>query len=243
MNKKPRKKLFLSTICIFFVLIVGFFLYTSQYYHADSSVKEYVKDTKNVKVISIKEGLFLDGKGMESALIFYPGGKVDEKAYLPLLMKIADQGVDCFLVKMPFHLAFFGMNQADNLLHEYDYKHWYMSGHSLGGAMAAYYASSHLDKLDGLVLLAAYPTKSLKTDTFSVLSLYGSEDHVLNMERMKEGDTFMPMHYTKICIEGGNHGQFGNYGQQKGDGIATISSKEQQKQSIDAILTMIKEKE
>ena len=121
----------------------------------------------------------------------------------------------------------------------YEYDHWYLSGHSLGGAMAASFASGHMESLNGLVLLAAYPTKSLKSDSFSVLSIYGSEDGVLNMEKVAEGKSQMPADYTEICIEGGNHAQFGNYGEQKGDHTAGISREEQQKQTVDAILDLM----
>ena len=117
--------------------------------------------------------------------------------------------------------------------------HWYLSGHSLGGAMAAAYASEHLESFNGLVFLAAYPTKSLKSDSFSVLSLYGSEDGVLNMEKVEEGRAYMPVDYAEVCIEGGNHAQFGDYGEQKKDHAAQISREEQQKQTVDAILKMI----
>ncbi len=109
----------------------------------------------------------------------------------------------------------------------------------IGGAMAASYASGHLESLNGLVLLAAYPTKSLKSDSFSVLSLYGSKDGVLNMEKVEEGNSYMPADYAEVCIEGGNHAQFGNYGEQKGDHAAEIRREEQQAQTVEAILNMM----
>lgn len=105
--------------------------------------------------------------------------------------------------------------------------------------MAASYASEHLACFDGLALLAAYPTKSLKSDMFAVLSVYGSEDGVLNMDKVKEGRGFMPSDYTEVCIEGGNHALFGNYGKQDGDHDAAISKEEQQEQTVTAILQMI----
>ncbi len=193
----------------------------------------------SVSVTEMPEGLYLDGPGNETALIFYPGAKVEYTAYLPLLSELADQGIDCFLVKMPCNLAIFGQNKAKKIMDSYEYDHWYLSGHSLGGAMAASYASGHLESLNGLVLLAAYPTKSLKSDYFSVLSLYGSEDGVLNMEKVEEGNSYMPADYAEICIEGGNHAQFGNYGEQKGDHAAGISREEQQAQTVEAILNMM----
>lgn len=105
--------------------------------------------------------------------------------------------------------------------------------------MAASYTAKHLDSLNGLVLLAAYPTKSLQEGDLAVLSVYGSEDQVLNMEKMKEGRSYMPEDYTEICVEGGNHAQFGNYGFQDGDGNALISAEEQQTRTIQNILQMI----
>ena len=157
--------------------------YINDYYHSDESIQQYFSQNSNVSISEIKDGLFLDGPGTESALIFYPGAKVEYTAYLPLFYRTAEQGTDVFLLEMPCNLAFLGRNRADQILETYDYNHWYLSGHSLGGAMAADYCADNTDHLDGLILLAAYPTKSLRTEGFSALSIYGSEDHVLNMEK------------------------------------------------------------
>ena len=221
------------------ILLITALWYVNDYYHTDENVQEYLQTKDSVSVTEMPEGLYLDGPGNETALIFYPGAKVEYTAYLPLLSELADQGIDCFLIKMPCNLAFFGQNKAKKIMDSYEYDHWYLSGHSLGGAMAASYASGHLESLNGLVLLAAYPTKSLKSDSFSVLSLYGSEDGVLNMEKMEEGKAYMPVDYAEVCIEGGNHAQFGNYGEQKGDHAADISREEQQAQTVEAILKMM----
>lgn len=221
------------------ILLITTVWYVNDYYHTDENIQEYLQKKESVSVTEMSDGLYLDGPGDETALIFYPGAKVEYTAYLPLLCELADQGIDCFLVRMPCNLAFFGQNKAEKIMDSYEYEHWYLSGHSLGGAMAASYASGHLESLNGLVLLAAYPTKSLKSDSFSVLLLYGSEDGVLNMDKVKEGNSYMPADYAEVCIEGGNHAQFGNYGEQKGDHTAEISRKKQQAQTVDAILDMI----
>ena len=239
MKKIWNKKKIILPIFVVIILITAAFWYVNDYYHSDESVRKYLNGSDTVSVIEIKNGLLLDGPGDGTAMIFYPGAKVEYTAYLPLLSKLSEQGVDCFLVKMPCNLAFFGKNKAEEIMDMYDYEHWYLSGHSLGGAMAASYASSHLDSLDGLALLAAYPTKSLESDSFSVLSIYGSEDGVLNIEKVENGAEFMPLNYTEVCIEGGNHAQFGNYGKQDGDHEAGISREEQQEQTVEAIIQMI----
>lgn len=223
------------------ILFVFAGYYVNDYYHSDEIVSEYLEGTENVTVCEIKDGLFLDGAGEETAVIFYPGAKVEYTAYLPLFMELAEEGVDCFLVKMPCNLAMFGMNKAGNLMASYEYDRWYLAGHSLGGAMGASYVADHLDDFDGMIFLASYPTKDLKQESFEVLSIYGSEDTVLNMEKLEEGRSLMPEDYTEICIEGGNHAQFGAYGAQEGDGTAAITSDAQIQRTVEEILTMIKE--
>ncbi len=233
-----HKKIWIPAL-ILLLLAAGCFFYVNDYYHSDGSVKEYLQGSDSVIVSEIAEGLFLDGPGEENALIFYPGAKVEYTAYAPLFSQLAEQGVDCFLVKMPCNLAFLGQNKASGIMASYPYDHWYLSGHSLGGAMAASWAASHLNELDGLILLAAYPTKSLKEGSAAVLSVYGSEDGVLNMKKVSEGREWMPADYRELCIDGGNHAGFGNYGPQKGDGLAKISPEAQQKQTADAIMELI----
>ena len=232
-----KKRVIIPVISFLFIVIVCIW-YVNDYYK-EENVQEYLQTKDSVLVTEMPDGLYLDGPGDETALIFYPGAKVEYTAYLPLLSELADQGIDCFLIKMPCNLAIFGQNKAKKIMDSYEYDHWYLSGHSLGGAMTASYASGHLESLNGLVLLAAYPTKSLKSDSFSVLSLYGSEDGVLNMEKVEEGKAYMPVDYAEVCIEGGNHAQFGNYGEQKGDHAAEISREEQQAQTVEVILNMM----
>ena len=239
MKKIWNKKKIVLPLLAGVILLITTLWYVNDYYHTDENVQEYLQTKETVSVTEMSDGLYLDGSGDNAVMIFYPGAKVEYTAYLPLLSDLAERGIDCFLIKMPCNLAFFGQNKAKKIMDSYEYDHWYLSGHSLGGAMAASYASGHLESLNGLVLLAAYPTKSLKSDSFSVLSIYGSEDGVLNMEKVEEGKSQMPADYTEICIEGGNHAQFGNYGEQKGDHTAGISREEQQAHTVEAILNMM----
>lgn len=94
------------------------------------------------------------------------------------------------------------------------------------GALAAVYASAHAQRLAGLVLLAAYPTHEIP-DALTEVLLVGSEDRIVNWDRIETGRQFAPSNYTEAVIEGGNHAQFGSYGPQLGDGTASISADEQ----------------
>jgi pimeloyl-ACP methyl ester carboxylesterase len=167
----------------------------------------------------------------KSAFIFYPGGHVDYRAYAPLASMIASGGYMVTIVKMPLSLAVFGVNKADEVIAAYpDIKYWVIGGHSLGGSMAANYARNHPDEVQGLVLWASYPASSddLSKTELKVLSVYGSNDHVLGMDTYKATKPLLPAGTIFEVIDGGNHAQFGNYGSQPGDGTATISTDVQQ---------------
>ena len=238
MNKKLKIALYIILALV--IIIAGFSIwYLTDYSHADASVNAYLNGTENVSVEKIDNGLFLDGPGNESALIFYPGAKIEYTAYLPLFTELANDGVDCFIVEMPFNLAFFGLDSADSIVSNtnFTYDKWYISGHSLGGVVASYYVKNHSTDYDGLILLASYPAEDL--NNVSVLSIYGSNDKVFNKETYDKSKGLMDYNLTEYVINGGNHAQFASYGNQAGDGVATISSENQRKQTEKEILEFI----
>lgn len=232
------KKKIILPLMVLLAFAVSCIWYVNDDYDSHVTVEQFYRDTV-VPPIKIREGIYLNGPGEENALVFYPGAKVEYTSYLPLCYELAEKGIDCFLVKMPCNLAILGQNKAQKLMEDYTYEKWYVCGHSLGGAMAASYTANHLDEINGLILLAAYPTKPLDSAELSILSVYGSKDGVLNMQKLEEGRKLMPDDYTEICIEGGNHAYFGDYGEQKGDGIAGITREEQIQQTVDAMMQMI----
>ena len=238
MNKKLKIALYIILALV--IIIAGFSIwYLTDYSHADASVNAYLNGTENVSVEKIDNGLFLDGPGNESALIFYPGAKIEYTAYLPLFTELANDGVDCFIVEMPFNLVFFGLDSADSIVSNsnFTYDKWYISGHSLGGVVASYYVKNHSTDYDGLILLASYPAEDL--NNVSVLSIYGSNDKVFNKETYDKSKGLMDYNLTEYVINGGNHAQFASYGNQAGDGVATISSENQRKQTEKEILEFI----
>lgn len=234
----PRKRKRISIVILWIcLLIVCSLCYLGKYYHSDDEAKAYLNSSETVSVAEFGGSYYFDGPGKDAALIFYPGAKVATEAYAPMLHHLAEQGMDVFLVDMPFHMAIFNSDAAEDIIGAYDYGTWILSGHSLGGSTAALYAASHPDQVDGLVLLAAYPTKELD-ENLAFLSIYGSNDTVLNRESYEENKVNWPSDADEICIDGGNHAQFGNYGFQKGDSEASVSADVQQQETIDAILNM-----
>ncbi|WP_458453072.1 alpha/beta hydrolase [Methanobrevibacter sp.] len=230
-----KKKIILALMALFIIAIIAYgTYYVNDYYHADENAMKYINGTDNVEVIKTDKGLFLDGPGNDTALIFYPGAKVEYTSYLPLLTKISEKNIDCFLVEMPFNLAIFDISAADNIMNNYNYTHYYMSGHSLGGSIASQYLQD-TGNGDGLILFAAYPTDEIAKP---VLSIYGSEDKVLNMEKYNESKAFMK-NLTEIKIKGANHAQVGDYGIQEGDGTAKLSPAQQQEKSSNEVIKFI----
>lgn len=225
---------------VVFIIFSVFFIYVSDYYHADDSAIKSALNNANIDISNINGALVFDPGNAETALIFYPGGKVEYTAYEPLMIKIAQKGILCILPEMPFNLAVFDSNAADDYIFDYpDILHWYMGGHSLGGSMAASYASKNMDKVEGLVLLGSYSTSDLSSSNMRVLSIYGSKDGVLNKDSYEKNKDNLPANMTELILEGANHGGFGSYGEQKGDEQADITSNQQQADTAQAIIEFV----
>lgn len=236
---KKRAKVIL-TVCLAFLLILGIggYAYVSDYYRADEvAVAAMAYQADDVQIEQDGNVTWFIPQEPTAGLIFYPGGKVEHTAYAPLLRACAENGILCALVRMPGNLAVLDTNAADGLQEEYpEITTWYIAGHSLGGAMASNYAAAHSEDFDGLILLAAYSTKDLTGTTLRVLSVYGSEDGVMNRESYEKNWPNLPADTTEVVLDGGCHAQFGSYGSQDGDGTPTISGEEQIKQTAEAIV-------
>lgn len=224
---------------VFVVLIIGTLTYLGDYYHADQTAHEALISNDQVNVT--EKGnltIFTPTIGQdETGIIFYPGGKVEDIAYAPLMQTLAKKGFTAVIVGMPFNLAVLKPNGADAVMEALpEIDHWIIGGHSLGGAMASDYLAGHENQVEGLILMGAYPNETLAQSNRPVLSLYGSEDQIINQQGFEEGKSKMPPNAIYYEITGGNHSGFGNYGLQEGDGLPSISSAEQQAISVEKIL-------
>jgi len=234
MKKKMKRRyiVLLTVVSIVIAAVLGFLSWTAFYYHADATAVSFAQSDSTL----INEGslTILPEEDSSTAVIFYPGAKVEAIAYLPILEQIREEAhVTCILVHMPLNLAFFNVNAADQIIEDFpDIKAWYLAGHSLGGAMASSYAAKHQDKLQGLILMGAYIYGDYPAE--KALTIYGS----LNTQVEAK------INYTEnvVRIEGGNHAQFGNYGKQKGDADAVISAAQQQKEAVEAVVEFMKQK-
>ena len=224
MSKKVKLSLIISAILVV-IMCASVGVYVACGYKADDKAEalleaENVEEMRGYIIVSPK---ISTGVGF----IFYPGANVEYTAYLPLMDQLADAGITCYLMKMPLNMAIMDTNAADKIFETHDDEHsrWYIGGHSMGGAMASKYASENADKIDGLVLLGAYPYGDYSAD--KTIAIYGSLN-VSVKEELEAQNYSGEIH----VIDGGNHAYFGNYGEQAGDSVGEISREEQQSQTV-----------
>ena len=241
-NKRKRKIFIITTsVVLALAIIIGACaIYLGDYYRADhEAIGAFLPQGTTWKEEPDGRIVF-EPEGAAKGLIFYPGGKVDDTAYIPLMQACAEEGILCVLVEMPFNLAVLDVNAADGIQKEYpEIEEWYIGGHSLGGSMAASYLVDNAEDYEGLILLGSYSTADLSATDLAVLSVFGSEDEVMNREKYDENKSNLPSDFTEIVIDGGCHAYFGMYGKQEGDGTPTITNEEQIRITVDNIVKMM----
>jgi len=239
------KRILIVIAAILVLGVTGFFIYTLDYYHASQPLETIIASDMAVTVQQGDNTITFLPKTtnpVSDGFIFYPGGKVEYTAYAQLMMLLAKKGFACVLLKMPFNLAVFDINAADRVMASNpNIKNWIIGGHSLGGSMACAYAASNAAKLKGIVLLAAYTANDLSQTNLKTLSIIGTSDGVVKRDTFDKSIAMMPANTKYFEISGGNHGQFGDYGVQAGDKVATISRQEQQSITVNEISDYFKE--
>lgn len=241
MKKKTFKNLgfiLLGLIIITIIFIASFFI-TS--YGPSTQAMANLKDSTLVDVTVDNFISFApENTAATTGLIIYPGAKVEPEAYAPLANKIAQAGYEVIITPMPLNFAIFDSNAADEVISKFpNIKNWVISGHSLGGVMAAKYASEN-SNIKGVIFYASYPQgDELKDSNIEVASIYGSLDGVANLDKIVGSKDLLPTSTTFVEIIGGNHAQFGSYGDQSGDNAAEISVDEQIEQAANASIELL----
>lgn len=239
MNKQKKNVVkAITLVCIIvFGILTACNAYLNDFYHADmDSIEAFVTEQPVEMKLGENDMLSFEPEDADTGFIFYPGGKVEYTAYIPLMKELASDGILCVLVEMPFNLAVLDSDAAEGIPEQYpEIENWYIGGHSLGGSMAASYLSGCAEEYEGLILLGSYSTADLSETELSVLSIYGSEDQVINREKYDKNKMNLPEDFTEIVFEGGCHAYFGMYGEQEGDGTPSITNEEQIRMTEDEI--------
>ena len=241
---KSKKKLVLIIILAIILIGVAYFAYyVSDYYHADTRALAALNSTESYTVVNTADSVtFTPTANLSTTgIIFYPGAKVQPESYSVTASQLATNGYTTIIVKMPFNLAIFGVNRADDVIANHsEINSWVIGGHSLGGVFASDYAVNHQDKIKGVIYLASYPSTNASNATFKALSIRGSLDNLTKADDISSNLDKFPTNTTFITIPGGNHFNFGDYGIQSGDNNSTITREQQQNQTVNAILEFLK---
>ena len=201
-----------------------------------------IESTDRVTITQDKWIVFEPDKETETGLIFYPGGLVEPTAYAPILHQIAEKGVLVIITPMPLNLAIFNTGAANAVIDAYPIiSTWILAGHSLGGASAAIFAENNPKRIDAIAFWDSYPPDSadLSDNTISAISIFGTTNNIPNTENFNDKKHLLPADAIFIGIEGANHAQFGDYGPQKGDVVASMSLADQHEQVAEIMLDFI----
>ena len=176
-----------------------------------------------------------------TGLVFYPGALVDPRAYVPNLTPLAAAGYPVVILKLPYNIAFFDPNGATTTMDaEPQITRWAVGGHSLGGVVASSVAGGTDPRVQGLLLWASYPASSIAEATaLQVTSIFGSNDGLATPAKIEASKDDLPPDTQYVEIPGGTHAFFGDYGEQSGDGVASISRQDAQRQIQDASLALL----
>lgn len=201
-----------------------------------------LESTDRVTISQDKWIVFEPDQETDTGLIFYPGGLVEPTAYAPILHNIAEEGVLVIITPMPLNLGILNTGAASEVINAYpQISNWILAGHSLGGASAAIFAENNPEKIDAIALWDSYPPDSsdLSDNSISAISIFGTTNNFPNTENFDDKKHLLPAGTKFVAIEGANHAQFGDYGPQKGDVIATMSLAEQHERVAEIMLNFI----
>jgi dienelactone hydrolase len=240
---RRRGKIIIIILAVFAIAGSGFIIWAETPLGPMNEAFDTLKNDTKVSV-TIGEWIVFQPNNSTpySAFIIYPGGRVDYRSYAPEAHAIAEKGFLVIIVRMPLNLAVFDPNTAQKVIDRYPtITSWAIGGHSLGGTMAAQYASNAPQSLKGLVLWASYPASGndLSKTQLNVLTIQGTLDGLVSFSQIDDSMKMLPSSTIRVEIQGGNHAQFGWDGPQLGDNEATLTREEQQNEIVQATTELL----
>jgi dienelactone hydrolase len=240
---RRRYKVLIVVLIVIVAVFVGFVVWAET---PPAPMQQAYETLESDEKVTVTKGQWLifepTTANYTTGFIFYPGGRVNPFSYAPYAHAIANEGYFTVVVPMPLNLAVFGVNAANDVIAAYpNITSWAVGGHSLGGSMAAQYSNDNSGKVEGLALWAAYPPSgvNLSTADIAVVTIRGTNDGLVSSEQFNDSLSQLPPDTEVVEISGGNHAQFGWYGEQSGDNPATISREQQQQTAVNATVQML----
>jgi pimeloyl-ACP methyl ester carboxylesterase len=200
--------------------------------------RDWSQSSDTVRVVVRDEAIYLlaSPPHASAGVLFFPGGLVDPRAYVPVVRHVAERGISCAIVKLPRRGAF--VQRGDGEVHarahqavkELSRPQSVVAGHSKGALFAAEFALANRGVTKGLVLIGSSHPRELNLAALSipVTKIYATNDGLATPARVRATSANLPVHTRWVLIEGGNHSQFASYGFQPGDRFADIIRAKQQ---------------
>lgn len=238
-----RMRTFGLLMAVAVIAACGFLWWTAQVMPPMPQALVAMDSDNGVAVDSSRWLVFRPETGTPRAgLILYPCAKVDPRAYAPPARAIAAAGHLVVVVPMPLHLAVFAPARATEVQ---DAFRMYNTGQWVDIRWEApwrhAFAMRTPARVQGLLLWAAYRAgrDDLSANDLAALSIFGTRDGLVSRTEIDGSRSHLPATTRWVEIHGVNHAQFGWYGPQRRDLLATISREEQQRQVVDASIALL----
>ncbi|MGO4592485.1 alpha/beta hydrolase [Leifsonia sp. 2TAF2] len=226
-----------AVLVVLGLVVVGFLAWASTPMMGDRSAALDAWRDPAVRIHDTGDAVVMEPTAEPSGqgLVFVPGALVDPYAYLYKLSGVvADTGLTVVITKPTLNLAFFDQRPVSTFTEQAPgVTEWYVGGHSLGGVRACQLARD--PHISGLILFGSYCADDLSSTDLRVLSIGGSRDGLSTPAKIAGARHLLPASARLVQIEGMNHGQFGDYGPQSGDGVATIDDRTARSELTDAL--------
>lgn len=233
-RKGPRSPI-KSVLAAVGLLALGFAAWWLAPFPADQVALDVLEHPVGFNVTESASSIILQPEGEKSgtSLSFYPGARVDARAYVDILSPLARDGIEVTILKPPLGMAFLvlGVSRPDT-------RAWAVGGHSLGGVAAS---GAVDDGADGLLLWASFPASDISEDTeLNVTSIFGTEDAFATPAEVMASATDLPPGTVFVAVQGAIHSFFGDYGLQPGDGTPAVDRDQAQTEVINASLDLLR---
>ncbi|HEX6757628.1 MAG TPA: alpha/beta hydrolase [Propionibacteriaceae bacterium] len=191
------------------------------------------------ELVPVKKDAAGDDIKPTTGLLFVPGARIDSRAYAHVLRPLAEAGYLVAVLKEPFGFSLLDADQGKKVLDVHpEITYWAAGGHSLGGTTAASLADQD-ERVKGLVLFASYPADSLVRTDLKAVSISGAADGFTTPADIEASKGRLPPDTSYVVINGAVHSSFGDYGEQSGDGIATVDRSAAQTEITTAALALL----
>jgi len=241
---KTIKRIIAAPVILIVVCLAAFGVYLYDCHAGDAdALRGIASPSEGVSVVITDDAIAFVPEGVVKAgIIFYPGMKIRGEAYSLLADPLAGNGYLCVLVNMPLNMSVLNSDAALSVMEAWpETEDWYIGGHSMGGQSAQKCVLDHPGVFQGLITVGRQLDYDFTDNDTPILGIYGSKDAICTPENVTENESRKNAdRYTELIIDGGCHGYFGNYGDQRWDGEPTVSREEQLQATVSAILDFVK---